>query len=579
MIDEAHQHTIATDLLLGFLKELLAQRPDLKVVIMSATIDTDRFLEFFDGAKVEEVRGREFGVEINYLKEPTTNLVEDMVETILQLHFRQQSGDILVFASGKPQINAIMDGLRLRIHGDRQNKPRFEQAQIGELSILELHAQMTAEEQTKVIDGVPPPHRGGKLSRRVIVATNIAETALTVPGVTMVVDSGKVKIKSWNPETETYSLREQGISQSQAKQRAGRAGRVRPGEVWRMCTQNGFHAQLTEHAIPEMSQGDMIRECLDILKMGRNPINFPYFTPPATETIVKALGMLEALGAVAANNNGLILTQRGQHMSRLPVNIFSAASLLAGPEFGCADEILSLVSMIEATDGGQRLFCKPADDQQKRDQWRIKDAFGREHGDHIMLFNIFVQWRHAEEGGGSEDFLKRKMLLGDVLRDAQRTRLQLLRPLLDMGRESKEIWRPNSMLAGDPRYYVKIKAALAAGHFLRVARREGNDSGSDAPTYRTFRQNCRAILGKDTRLANRTDDWVVYNECSVEGRQATLRLVTPVPLRLLITAAPAYWAVPESAPRGHIRDELVQVLAEMSNMPATDIVSPMPPKP
>lgn len=451
IVDEAHEHTCATDLLLGLLKDLSAQRADsLKIVIMSATIDTDTFLNFFPGSVAVEVPGRAYPVAVKYLPEAISSgdIPQKIVDTVLTVHGSGKKGNILVFASGVDQINDIIKRVR-RALSDENDEPMFEPDEVGPLDIYELHAQMPAEEQAKVANA-QAPLQNGKYGRKLIVSTNVAETSVTVADVTHVIDSCRVKSKVYNPENESYALQELWISKAQAQQRSGRAGRTCPGVAYRMCTETGYSIHLTDNTVPDLQNSDMLRECLDILSIGHNPINFPYMFPPATETIVKALGILHRVKAVQLSNKltMLELTSGGELMAKLPVAVFSAVAILESIKFKCSGEMMMLVSMIEATQGGSSLWSMPRTPKQKTDLATTMHYFGINKGGHIMLINVFLSWKNACRTNNVDQWLQEHQILAATMHRADALFTQLVKIAIENSEEMH--WTPTYMPYDSP---------------------------------------------------------------------------------------------------------------------------------
>ncbi|KAL8834431.1 MAG: hypothetical protein Q9170_003753 [Blastenia crenularia] len=571
VIDDAHQHSVATDLLLGLLKELSVKRKDdLKIIVMSATIDAALFLDFFPGSILETVGGREHQVLVSYLPEPPEE--DTIVEVILQVHLTGQPGNILAFVSGVPEMFRIMDKIYKALNGPER---RFAPNEIGPLHCLPLHARLSPDAQDDAVESVAPAPQQGKIGRKLLVATNIAETSVTLTGVAHVIDSCKFKSKIWNPQDESWCLREQWVSKAVARQRAGRAGRTKEGMAYRMCTQGGFHEQLLEHSVPAIKEGDMLSECLDILMMGRSPLTFPYIAAPASETIVKALSILFQLGAVDLKGG---LTDRGKAIARLPINVYSAVVLLGSPKFGCSDEILSLVSMIEASDNGSDVFIKPSSKEEATRIMAIRNEFCHKSGDHITLFNIYMSWRQAcnatANANAKEDFVRSNKLNGSVLRSADQTRLQLLRML-----SNDETWKLMFQDPNKPGYYLHMLKALAAGSYLHVAKREHQ---SEARKYMTVRHGARVRLMAETDLGNpsRNNEWVIYNEYHSDGlSKKTIRLVSAIVPEILIATQSTYWSDLEFLPKGHIQDSLVKVIAKMTGKSEDFVRGGIPKKP
>lgn len=555
VVDEAHQHTVPTDILLGLLKGLVTKRDDLKVIIMSATIDAAKFRGFFPGSVVKEVRGRTYPVEVSYLPEPASDSVMAVVDTILQVHLRGEPGDILVFASGTQEIFKIIRLVKQAVDEPGPRR-RFAKQEIGPLDYYPLHAQASSDDQDDAVQNAPPHPRNGHDGRKLIVATNIAETSITLTGITHVIDSCRVKSKIWNPRDESWSLRELWVSKAVARQRAGRAGRTRQGSAWRMCTETGFMEQLAEHSVPAIQESDMLSECLDILQMGLDPLSFPFMEPPAAETVAKALGLLQEFGAVDAKC--ALVQPYGGALAKLPVDIYSAAVLLASPKYGCSDEMLSLVSMIEATEGGSHLFVKATTKEEQKLIEAARRRWQHPTGDHLTLFNIYMKYREACEDDISDEFARNNWLHLSVLKAADRIRDQLLGRL-----EDHPGWVMRCLDWDDMDYYVCMLQALAAGNFLRVAKRM---PGFGQHKYQTVRHGIEVELLKSTDLGPPSDlnEYVIYNEHHNGDRRRTIRLVSAISPRDLVAAAPWYWYDAEFATTGHIRDDLVKLVAGLT---------------
>ncbi|KAK1070891.1 DEAH-box ATP-dependent RNA helicase prp43 [Friedmanniomyces endolithicus] len=573
VIDEAHHHTVATDLLLGLLKDLSAgaRKHDLKIIIMSATIDAAMFSSFYPGSMAMQIHGREHENLVHYLPVPAAeDCTNDIVETILRVHLTGQSGNILVFASGVREIQKIIAKVKAALTGPSR---AFTENEVGSLDCYALHASLSPEQRDAAVQNVPPPPIGKHTSRKVIVATNTAETSVTLAGVTFVIDSCRVKNKIWNPRDESWNLREQFFSKAQAGQRSGGAGRTRPGMAYRMCTERGFNDQILDHSVAAILEDDMLGPCLSILKMGYNPRTFPYIVAPATETIVKALEILFHLGAI--NGRGDI-TADGKTIARIPVNdLYSAVALLRSPDYRCSDAMLSLVAIMDASEGGPTLFQPAVTPRDKAVLRTARDFFFGRSGDHIGLFNAFMAWQKAKDARGEEVFLTKHKLVGSILRAADRTRLRLF---TTMTRDKS--WKLCLLPTSEPGYHMKIIRALAAGYFLNVARRDPSDAKSQA--YETVRYGARAKLDDATNigLPRPSNDWVIYGEYSSDGgAKRTLRLVSAIPLQDLIAAEPGYWCDAEFLRPGHIQDGVVSVLATMTGESEDEVRGGMPRKP
>ena len=268
ILDEAHERTLATDILMGLLKEVVKRRSDLKVIVMSATLDAQKFQRYFGSkgkdAPLLKVPGRTHPVEVFYVKAPEPDYVEAAIRTVMFIHQAEEPGDILVFLTGEEEIE---DSCRkIRIEGqdlcDRDST-------VGPLLVVPLYPSLPPAQQQRIFDSAPPPIRpGGPAGRKIVVATNVAETSLTIDGIVYVVDPGFSKQKVYNPRIRVESLLVSPISKASAAQRAGRAGRTRPGKCFRLYTEQDFVKELEEQTCPEILRSNLANTVLDLVKLG-----------------------------------------------------------------------------------------------------------------------------------------------------------------------------------------------------------------------------------------------------------------------------------------------------------------------
>ena len=318
ILDEAHERTVATDILMALLKSIVKRRKDLKIIIMSATLDALKFQKYFtigEPPPLFEVSGRTHPVEIFYTQEPEPDYVEAAIRTVLMIHRTEDPGDILLFLTGQEEIE---DACR-KIKIEANDLIAIDPDTVGPLSCIPLYSSLPLQQQQRIFDPAPPPRvPDGPPGRKVIVSTNIAETSLTVDGIVYVVDPGFSKQKLYNPRIRVESLLVTPISRSSAQQRAGRAGRTRPGKCFRLFTEKDFRKELEEHMPPEILRCNLASTVLDLVKAGvKDFVRFDWVDAPAPETLMRALELLNFLAALDDDGN---LTSLGAKMSEFPLD-------------------------------------------------------------------------------------------------------------------------------------------------------------------------------------------------------------------------------------------------------------------
>jgi pre-mRNA-splicing factor ATP-dependent RNA helicase DHX15/PRP43 len=277
ILDEAHDRTLATDILMGLIKEIAGRRPDLKVVVMSATLDAEKFQKYFNNAPLMSVPGRTFPVEIYYTPEPEKDYLEAAIRTTLQIHACEDPGDILVFLTGEEEIE---DACR-KIRGEGEQLYQTANGGIGKLLVVPLYSSLPPSQQQRIFDDAPAAVGNGPAGRKVVVSTNIAETSLTIDGIVYVIDPGFSKQKVYNPRIRVESLLVSPISRASAQQRAGRAGRTRPGKCFRLYTEKSFFGDLIEQTYPEILRSNLGSTVLQLKKVGIDDlVHFDFMDPP-----------------------------------------------------------------------------------------------------------------------------------------------------------------------------------------------------------------------------------------------------------------------------------------------------------
>ncbi|CAH2048163.1 unnamed protein product [Thlaspi arvense] len=431
ILDEAHERTLSTDILFALLKGALSNRPDLKLVVMSATLEAETFQRYFIGAPLMKVPGRLHPVEIMYTKEPERDYLEGAIRTVVQIHMCEPPGDILVFLTGEEEIEEACR---------RINKELGDQ-----VKVLPLYATLPQAMQQKIFDPAP---EGG---RKIVVSTNIAETSLTIDGIVYVVDPGFVKQKVYNPQTRGESFLVSPISKASALQRTGRAGRTRPGKCFRLYTEKSFNNDMRTQTHPEILRSNLADTVLTLAKMGIcNLVSFDFMDPPAPETVMRALEVLNYLGALDDEGN---LTRTGEMMSEFPLNPQMAKMLIVSPELNCSNEILSVSAMLSAPN----CFLRPREAQKAADE--AKARFAHIDGDHLTLLNVYNDFKqHNEDPNWCYD----NFISYRAMKAADNVRQQLVRIMTRLNLK---------MCSSDFNsrdYYVNIRKAMLAGGSLRT---------------------------------------------------------------------------------------------------------------
>jgi pre-mRNA-splicing factor ATP-dependent RNA helicase DHX15/PRP43 len=320
ILDEAHERSVAIDILMGLLKDVVKRRTDLKIIIMSATLDALKFQKYFmrptgETPPLFKIPGRTHPVEIFYTRKPEPDYVEAAIRTVLTIHRNEDPGDILVFLTGEEEIENTCRKIKIEADDLLVNDPDT----IGPLSCIPLYSSLPPQQQQRVFDPPSPPCvPDGPPGRKVIVSTNIAETSLTIDGIVYVVDPGFSKQMVYNPRIRVESLLVSPITKSSAQQRAGRAGRTRPGKCFRLYTEQDFVTELEEQTHPEILRCNLASTVLLLVRVGvRDLVRFDYLDAPAPETLMRALEILNFLAALDDDGN---LTPLGSMMSEFPLD-------------------------------------------------------------------------------------------------------------------------------------------------------------------------------------------------------------------------------------------------------------------
>jgi len=562
ILDEAHERTMSTDVLMGLLKEIIKRRSDLKIIIMSATLDAQKFQRYFNDAPLLAVPGRTHPVEIFYTPEPEQDYLEAAIRTVLQIHATEPEGDILLFLTGEEEIEEAVRKISLEVD------EMVREVDAGPMKVYPLYGSLPPHMQQRIFEPAPPPRKpGGRPGRKCIVSTNIAETSLTIDGIVYVVDPGFAKQKVYNPRIRVESLLVSPISKASAQQRAGRAGRTRPGKCFRLYTEAAFKKELIDQTYPEILRSNLSSTVLELKKLGIDDlVHFDLMDPPAPETLMRALEELNYLACLDDDGN---LTALGRLASEFPLDPALAVMLISSPEFYCSNEILSITALLSVP----QIFVRPHSQRKRADE--MKALFAHPDGDHLTLLNVYHAFKSPEAQANPKQWCHDHFLSLRSLQAADNVRLQLQRI---MEREEIELV---STPFEDKKYYENIRRALVAGFFMQVAKKESQGKNM----YITVKDNQNVLLHPSTVLGYDAE-WVLYNEFVLTTKNYVRTVTSIKPEWLLVSSAcfavavvffgqyrvltyalqeiaPAYYDI-STFPKGEVRSALLRVAERLA---------------
>ncbi|KAJ2921354.1 hypothetical protein H1R20_g15737, partial [Candolleomyces eurysporus] len=504
MLDDAHERTVATDVLFVLLKKAIKKRPDLKLIVTSATLDAEKFSKYFFGCPIFTIPGRTYPVEMMYTKEPESDYLDASLITVMQIHLSEPPGDILLFLTGQEEIDTACEILfeRMKALGPK----------IPQLLILPIYSALSFEVQSRVFVPTAPG------SRKVVIATNVAETSLTIPGIYYVIDPGVSKHNAYDPRLGMHSLVVMPISQAQARQRAGRAGRTGPGKCYRLYTEAAYRNEMLPNSIPDIQRTNLSSTILQLKAMGINDLlSFDFMDPPPAQTMLAALEGLYALSAL--DDEGL-LTRLGRKMADFPMEPPLAKMLIASVELGCSEEILSIVAMVSV----QSVFYRPREKQAQADSKKAK--FHQPEGDHLTLLTVYNGWKNANF---SNPWCYENFIQARSMRRAQDVRKQLL-GIMDR-------YKHNILSAG--RDYNKVRRAICSGFFRNAAKKDPQEG------YKTLVEGTPVYIHPSSALSKRAPEWLIYHELILTTREYCHN-VTAIEPKWLVEVAPQFFKVADA---------------------------------
>mmetsp|Transcript_4588 Transcript_4588/g.10051 ORF Transcript_4588/g.10051 Transcript_4588/m.10051 type:complete len:1204 (-) Transcript_4588:149-3760(-) len=504
IMDEAHERSLNTDVLFGVLKQVVARRLDFKLVVTSATMDADKFSDFFGGVPVFEIPGRTFPVETFFSRSPQQDYLTAAVDQALRVHIEQPEGDILIFMTGQADIEATCVLLAEKIEAVGDSK-------LAPLTILPIYSQLPSDMQAKIFDKAE--------YRKVIVATNIAETSLTVDGIKYVLDTGFCKLKVYNPTLGMDSLQVTPISQANAGQRQGRAGRTGPGMCWRLYTDFQFVNEMLSMTVPEIQRTNLANVVLLLKSIGiKNLLEFEFMDPPPQDTILNSMYQLWMLGAL--DNLGE-LTGLGTKMVQFPLDPPLSKMLVMADESQCVQEILVVTAMLSVPS----IFFRPKDRAEEADAAREK--FFVPESDHLTLLNVYQQWKKNgyQSGWASEHYLHAKSL-----KKVREVRAQL-----------EDICKQQSMpLTSCGQEWDIVRRCICAGYFHNASKLRGIGEYVNL----LYKLPCHLHPTSALYGLGFTPDYVVYHEVCYTTKEY-MQQVTAVDPHWLAEMGPMFFSIKE----------------------------------
>ncbi len=572
MVDEAHERSLATDALLGLLKKIQRRRPDLRVVIASATIQAETFAEFFDTRNVDlkpalgpaalapdarvpsrepgivSVEGRAHSVAIHYLSKPAPDYVKAAVAAALDVHRGEAPGDVLIFLTGEDEIEEACEMLREAWAresagetglSDRREPRSLPSGAAGSrdrdgpngsvrpraLSVTPLYAGLPPAAQTAAF--APAPRH----TRKVVVASNVAETSVTIEGVAYVVDCLFAKKKNYDAARSAETLLAAPVSRAAANQRAGRAGRARPGACFRLCTEPDF-ARLPEQETPEMVRSDLASLVLQLKHLGiDNIVHFEWLSPPPAANMLKAIELLYALGAL--DDDARLTAPLGTRLAELPLEPQLGKALLASDALGCVSEMLTVAAYLQVA----HVWQSSRGRQRALDEAR--DRFAVAEGDAVTFLNVRRAWERvggARGGAKARAFTDKNMLSRRALVRASDVREQLSKHVERFG-----FFTSPSASRSDGRDPDPVRRAMASGFFANAATLAPHGGGADGCAFRSVRGGATLYVHPGSVLFRARPACVVYVSAVRTGKEY-MRDVTSVDPEWLPELAPHFYA-------------------------------------
>lgn len=533
MVDEAHERSLSTDVLLGVLKAIRKKRPELRIIVSSATLHAEHLLQFFTNeeqpqgetseatssettsvGRIVSIEGRAFPVDIHYLSQPCEDYVDRAVRTVFDIHASEPNGDILVFLAGRKEIDICIQKLSDRLYDLPKDADRIQP--------LSLYAGLSRDDQEFVFES------SADRTRKVIFSTNIAEASVTIPGIVYVIDPGFVKLRAYNPETGIETLTTTPISKASATQRAGRAGRTKAGKCYRLYTEAAY-TSLAEATIPEIQRSNLAPTILQLKALGFDNIaRFNFVTPPPSTLIIRALEHLYTLGAL--DDYARLTKPPGTQMAELALEPMLSKTLLTAPSLACLPEILTIAAMTSVSSPIWIDTSSGSSSKKHQDFSRAK--FAAEEGDHLTLLNVYQAF--TTRGKKAKQWCHEHSLNFNALTSAVNIRNQLHHHVQNFN-------IPACAAAPHMSKQEAIRRCLTAGFFAHAAKMAHDGS------FRTVGGSTVLHAHPSSSMHHRTMgvEWVVFGEVEQRGEKNYVRDVTRVERAWLVEYGGSYYRVEE----------------------------------
>ncbi|KAI1851198.1 hypothetical protein JX266_003273 [Neoarthrinium moseri] len=499
IVDEAHERTVPTDILLALLKDAVQLRSDLKVIIMSATLDISKFQTYFSSphkAPVYHIQGEAYHVDEFYIRGPaqsesslnqgeiiqgeSSSYLEDSVRIVEHIQAHREPGHILVFMPGESDVEQACEKIRIKCQ---------------DMLVLPLYSALSSEHQERVFASTS--------KQKCVVATNIAETSLTIDGIVYVIDCGLAKEMVYNPRARLRILQTAPISQASANQRKGRAGRTRPGICFRLYTQDMFN-RLQPCTTPAIARAELKSAVLQVQRAGSFDVwAFDWLDRPAPEALLRAIEELKDMGFLDQHAK---ITAQGRQAAESPIDPIWYHTILKGITYGCAMEMIAIAALSSTQNS---IFVRPFEYRYAADIIG-RPQFAHPFSDHITLLNAYSAWSQLANNVDKASWCEAHGLSDRILREVGSIHRQLRFSFTSL--LNKGDLQPAKF--SDPAFVTNIRKALAAGLFFQSAIRiKGEDR------YKTVPQNFEALLSPESALVGAQHEWIVFTEFKMSAKQ------------------------------------------------------------